>query len=85
MIFCLATLAMATVYVQAFTTFPLYLSDFGIGPKVYGRIIALNGMMIVFLQLPITSVVSRFNRATILVAANVVMAVGFGMTGCMTL
>lgn len=81
MIFCLASLCGGLVYQQAFSTFPLYLSDLGIGEKTYGRIIALNGIMIVFLQLPFTAWFGRFNKATLLATAAVVVAVGFGLIG----
>lgn len=81
MIFCLAALVLTGVYIQAFSTFPLHLDALGIGPTSYGRIIALNGIIIVCLQLPITALVSRFNRASVLVASAVVIAVGFGLIG----
>ena len=81
MIFCLASLCTAVVYVQALSTFPLYLSERGIGEATYGRVIALNGVLIVCLQLPMTSIVSRYHRGVMMIVSAVVMAVGFGLIG----
>lgn len=77
----MATFCVATAYVQAFSTFPLYLSEKGFGPSTYGRLIALNGLLIVVFQLPITAVVSRFHRGTMIAMSAVAVAVGFGLTG----
>lgn len=77
LMFCLATFFVAVVYQQGVSTLPLYLSRLGFGADDYGRIIMVNGIMIVFLQIPITSIVVRFNRALIVALASVVTAIGF--------
>lgn len=77
--FCAGTFLIATVFMQALSTFPLHLLDQGIGAATYGKIIAINGLMIVCFQLPTISFVNRFNRATMLVWGTVLMAVGFGL------
>lgn len=77
--FCLASLCLAVVYMQAMTTFQLYLLDLSIDTATFGTIIAINGIMIVVLQLPVTSVASKFNRAGVITLAAVVTAVGFGL------
>jgi predicted MFS family arabinose efflux permease len=71
----------AVTYIQAFTTFPLYLDALGIGAKPYGRLIALNGILIVVLQLPVTMAIIRYHRGTMMVISAVIVAVGFGLTG----
>ncbi len=82
--FCLASLGLACVFQQAFTTFPLYLNELGIDAATYGRIIAINGIMIVILQVPFTTWMSRFDRAAVLVAAAVVVGLGFGLKSFVT-
>lgn len=79
--FCLATFLVAMVYMQAISTFPLYLGQLGMSAKTYGRIIALNGMMIVLLQLPMTSLIGRYHRGTMLVVASLIVAAGYGLKG----
>ncbi len=81
LMFCFAMLFTACVYTQAFSTFPLYLREKSIDAAGYGRIIAVNGLMIVLLQVPITAIVTRFNRAGVMVAATLMTAAGFGMIG----
>lgn len=79
--FCLATLFVSSAYMQSITTFPLYLSELGFDSTVYGKIIAVNGVMIVLLQLPVTSLINRYDRTSMLVVGALLMAVGFGLIG----
>jgi MFS family permease len=66
------------IYQQAFTTFPIHLNSYGIGPNIYGLIIAVNGALIVIFQLPFTAFLNRFERASVLTVAAAVIAVGIG-------
>ena len=79
--FCLGSFCVALVYMQALSTLPLHLLNQGIAPDTYGKIIALNGMMIVVLQLPMTSFINRFDRATVMIWGALLTAAGFGLTG----
>ncbi len=79
--FCLATFILAAVITQGLSTFPLHLLDRGMGPDVYGRIIAVNGALIVCLQLPATAMLARLQRSTAMIGGAVLFAVGFGLTG----
>ena len=79
--FCAATLALAGVYMQAMSTFPLHLAQLGIGPKTYGQMIAVNGIMIATVQIPLTSAVARFNRGNVVIFGALFTAVGFGLFG----
>ena len=81
LVFCLATFFIAMVFMQSMSTFPLYLSQRGIDAPTYGRIIAVNGIMIAIFQLPFTALISRFNRATMICLAAVFNAIGFGLIG----
>jgi MFS family permease len=62
---------------QIASTFPLYLGQLGIGARQYGRIIAVNGLMITLLQLPFAALVSRWRRDLVMIASGVVLGVGF--------
>jgi len=83
-LFALGTLFMAIVFVQCFSTLPLYMAQLGHGPTRYGMVVAINGMMIVCLQLPVTAVITGFPRGTILIVAAVLNAAGFGLVGLAT-
>ena len=81
LILCLATLCVSSAYSQAVTTFPLYLSELGIHSTLYGYIIAVNGIMIVCLQLPVTAVVTRYSRTNMMILGACLTAAGFGLIG----
>lgn len=76
---CGASFFIALVYMQAMSTFPLYLNSLGFGPAQYGRIIALNGLLIVLGQLPLTNWMHGKHRGHLLITAAVLSAVGFGL------
>ncbi len=76
----LGTLFVSLTYVQAMSTLPIYLGQLDIGPKTYGRLIAINGAMIVLGQVFVTRFVTRFDRGIMLAAAAAVTAIGFGAT-----
>ncbi len=80
----LGSFGIAVTYMQAMSTFPLYLNQLGMETAVYGTVMAVNGAMIVVLQLPTTSVVTRFNRGTMISLAALITAVGFGMKSMVT-
>ncbi len=81
LIFCAATFLLSLTFMQSMSTFPLYLREFGVEPKTYGRIIAINGVLIVLLQLPVTSWLRRFDRARVMIVAALIVATGFGLIG----
>ncbi len=84
LVFWTGSFFLTAMFVQALSTFPLYIAQLGIGPDTYGRIIAVNGLMIVLLQLPTTSIVSRYHRGIMLTMSALVMAGGFGLTAVAT-
>jgi MFS family permease len=80
MIFSAATFLTGCVYMQSMSTLPLHLGRMSISPQTYGWIISLNGMMIVAFQLPLTLLLSRFDRGSVVAASALVVGAGFGLT-----
>ena len=81
LMFCLATLALAMVFMQGMSTLPLYLrAEHGITERTYGFLMAINGLMIFLGQLPLTSWLERYNRMTIIVLGGIAISIGFGIT-----
>lgn len=80
-VFCFAGFILAVIFMQSMSTFPLYLAERGIDAKTYGRLIAINGVMIVVLQLPVTAFLARFDRSLVVVVGAMMTGVGFAMTG----
>jgi MFS family permease len=79
MMFCLATLLTAMAFMQLMSTFPLYLQQFGVGPKIYGRLITLNAAMVVICQLPVASLITRFDRGVVIALGSVATGLSFGL------
>lgn len=81
--FCGGMLLLALVFMQSMSTLPIYLESLPkpIPPSQYGIIIAINGWMIVLLQIPATAWAVRQNRGALLVTTALLVALGFGMKG----
>lgn len=72
-------LATALVYAQAITTFALHVRDQGLSPAVYGALLSLNGLVIVFLELPITSITRRFPPHRVIALGAFLVGAGFAL------
>jgi MFS family permease len=82
--FCLITILTCIVYSQMNTTFPVYLKEnSGIGEAQYGQLMALNAVMVILLQFPITKITDRFRRMQMQMMAlgAFLYALGFGAQG----
>jgi MFS family permease len=81
---CLITVLTCVVYSQMNTTFPVYLKEnAGIGEVQYGQLMALNAVMVILLQFPITKITDRFRRRQMQMMAlgALLYALGFGSQG----
>jgi len=79
--FCLGTLFLSCAYMQAMSTLPLYMKSLSLGPDVYGKCVAINGLMIVVLQVPMTHLIGKFPRRLVIMLAAATVGIGFGLTG----
>ncbi|MFF0746138.1 MFS transporter [Streptomyces sp. NPDC004111] len=67
------------VYRQLFSTFPVFLGDHGFGIEVYGWLFAVNGGVILLLELPATAALRRFVPLTIVGTGLVLVGLGYGL------
>ncbi|MBL8811806.1 MAG: MFS transporter [Planctomycetaceae bacterium] len=81
LLFCFCSLITSIVFMQAFVTLPLFVRGMGFDEQQFGFMICVNGAMIVLLQLPMTHWLSRYNRVHVLLAGELLLAIGFGVTG----
>ncbi len=78
--FCLAALLFASVFQQGSTMLPIAVARDGHDPTVFTWLHALNGALIVTLQVVLTRLVRDRSRSATLVVAALLLAAGFGLT-----
>jgi MFS family permease len=77
--FLAASVVGAFVYFQAQSTFPIHLRELGFSSADYGLLISINGLAIVFLELPLVSVTQRFPAVTMMVLGSLLVGLGFAL------
>ena len=82
-VFCGLLMLIWTLLFQAFVTLPIDLRNHGLSPGAYGSLIALNGVLIVFLQPVLSRLLRPFAHHRVLAAAALLVGAGFGLTGVM--
>jgi MFS family permease len=75
-----ASVLAAFVYFQSTAAFPLHLREAGLSRAVFGALISLNGLLIVFLELPLVGVTRRFAAAPVIAVGVLLTGLGFGLT-----
>ncbi|MDP9416639.1 MAG: MFS transporter, partial [Actinomycetota bacterium] len=78
--FVLVTLAIATVIMQHLVTLPVAMADDGLSPTQYGAAMAVNGVLIVLVTVPVSSWLQRFRPTRVLALSALLNAAGFGAT-----
>ncbi len=78
-LFLSASLVGALVLVQAFSSFALQVSS-RFSSAAYGSLISLNGLLIVFLELPIASVTQRLRPRPVMAVGFLLLGTGYALT-----
>jgi MFS family permease len=76
-----AIFAGALVYSQAYSTFPIWVRDLGLGEKVYGFLQGLNGILVVIFELAVTAVAMRYPRTRMIALGILLTGLGFAGFG----
>ena len=77
--FGLLILTSASVYRQDGITLPLAMIENGFSKADYGRVIALNGIIIVLLSLTLNQVFARYAYLNLMASSALLIGVGFGL------
>lgn len=67
------------VFLQMSSTFGVQVTALGFSPATYGALISLNGVLVVLLELPLTTVTQRFLPRRAIALGYVLIGVGFGL------
>ena len=77
LLFLGSTLIGAAIYMQNVSTFALHVHDAGYSNAVYGTLQALNGAIVVFLELPIAAWTGRRSRTHMVALGSLLIGVAF--------
>ncbi len=70
----------ALVFQQGYLGLPVAMGEAGFSPADFGMAIAVNGVLIVVLQLPVTRFIDRRDPRQLLIASSLLAGYGFGLT-----
>lgn len=79
LLFLAASVAIAFVYFQSNSTFALHVRASGLSNAAYGTLISLNGLIIVFLELPLTAITQRLPARPVIAVGMLLIGGGFGL------
>jgi MFS family permease len=77
--FLVSSILGAFVYFQSNATFPLHVTESGLSNADYGLLISLNGLAIVLLELPFTSITQRYPAIPTLAVGSILVGLGFAL------
>ncbi len=70
----------ALIFQQGLVGLPIAMGEAGFTPADFGMVIALNGVLVVVLQIPVTRFIEHRDARRLLVAASLLTGYGFGLT-----
>ena len=72
-----AVFVTATIYMQNATTFALHVTDLGYSTRMYGSLLAMNGVLVVLFELPISAWTQHRRRTHMIALGAVLVGLGF--------
>jgi MFS family permease len=75
----IAAFGIALVFFQMSSTFGLAVLGVGLSPRVYGALLSLNGALVVFCELPLTTITRRFPPMPVIAFGYLFVGIGFGL------
>jgi len=80
----LGCFGVALIFAQMTSSFGLAVMGAGLSPKIYGAILSLNGVLVVFCELPLTTLTRRYAPMAAVAFGYLMVGLGFGLTGLAT-
>lgn len=78
--FMAASIGITYVYLQSMSVLALHVKAEGLSTSDYGLLVSLNGLLVVFLELPIASVTQRLDARRVIAVGFFVTGLGFALT-----
>lgn len=82
---CIALFGVAVVYAQSLSTLPLQLVGHGFSTAFYGLLLAINGVVVIIFELPISSVTRRLAWVVPVVGGTLLMTAGLVVAALVSL
>lgn len=80
--FCLISVPLFMMFGQMASNYAVFSTDvIGISNAEIGYIYALNGLMVVFMQFPISRHISHYRMTKVMAAGSMLYAIGYGIVG----
>ena len=79
--FLIASTGITYIYLQSMSVLALHVRAEGLSTSDYGLLVSLNGLLIVFIELPVASVTQRLNARRVIAFGFFVTGLGFALTG----
>jgi MFS family permease len=80
LVFSILALFFGMIYMQGNVTLPLDMQANGLGPQQYGSAIAVNGLLIILLTIPVSNMAARWRRFETIAVSTILLGLGFGVT-----
>jgi MFS family permease len=80
LLFLVASTLGAMIYMQSHSTFPLQVTSLGFSNATYGLLLSLNGLLVLAIELPMTTIIGRYPARTMMTAGVVTIGLGFALT-----
>lgn len=78
--FLVASVGITYVYLQSMSVLALHVKAEGLSTSDFGLLVSLNGLLVVFLELPIASVTQRLDARRVIAAGFFLTGLGFAFT-----
>jgi MFS family permease len=75
----LASFFVAFVFMQMSSTFGIHVTNLGFSAATYGALISMNGALVVFCELPLTTITRRFAARRVLATGYLLVGLGFAL------
>jgi MFS family permease len=77
--FVATSFLLVLVFSQVNAGLPMVMSASGLSAAQFGRIAAINGVLIVLLQMPVTRLLKRYGEGRVLAGSGLLIGAGFGL------
>lgn len=84
LIFSFLTLFLGMIYTQGYVGLPLDMQAHGLGPGQYGTAIAINGLLVILMTIPVSNMAEKWPRFETVAVAALLLGLGFGSTALAT-